>query len=64
MKLLDIRKQRKLTQEQLAEKSGVTQETISAIELGKIKNPSYKIVISLAKALRVPALAIDLEESK
>ena len=59
MQLREIRKYRNLTQEQLAEKSGVKQETISALELGKIKNPSYRIVVGLAKALKVPPFNLE-----
>lgn len=39
-----------LSQEQLAEKVGVTRQTISLIESGKY-NPSLKLCIAICKAL-------------
>jgi DNA-binding XRE family transcriptional regulator len=51
--LEQIRKQRELTQEQLAEKSGVDQTTISRLERGDIKRPRWEVVANLAKALGV-----------
>ncbi len=54
MNLKDIRNQKNLTQEKLAEKSGVDQSTISAIETRRMKSPSWEIVARLAKALEVP----------
>lgn len=46
------RKKLKMNQEQLAAKAGITQATISAIELNK-NEPSYKTVAKIAKALDV-----------
>jgi transcriptional regulator with XRE-family HTH domain len=54
MNLKEARKQKGLTQEQLEIASGVDQPTISSIEIGRIKNPSWQIVAKLAKALDVP----------
>ena len=43
-----------MTQLGLASKSGIAQGYISALEAGEKKNPSIKILRSLAKALGVP----------
>jgi transcriptional regulator with XRE-family HTH domain len=51
--LVKIRKKKKLTQCQLAEKSGVSYNTIIKMERGGIKNPKIGTVIKLAKALSV-----------
>lgn len=52
-KLLEVRAAKRLTQEQLEQMSGVNQTTISAIETGKNRNPSWETVAKLAKALAV-----------
>ncbi|WP_439402442.1 helix-turn-helix domain-containing protein [Bradyrhizobium sp. DASA03068] len=55
----DARHRRKLTQKQLAEKLGTTQEWISQFETGRLKNPS------LGTALKAFAtLGIDLNVDK
>lgn len=36
----------------LAEKTGVSQKTISALEVGRIKNMTYQTALKLAKALK------------
>ncbi len=48
-----MRKQRNLTQEVLAELSGVDQVTISYIEIGKVRNPHWETVSKIARALGV-----------
>jgi len=53
MSLKEIRKQKNLTQDELQAASGVDQTTISGIECGRIKSPSWEIVARLAKALDV-----------
>jgi transcriptional regulator with XRE-family HTH domain len=53
MNLKSIRDKKKLTQEQLAELSGVDQSTISALETERMKSPSWQIVAKLANALGV-----------
>jgi len=53
MTLKDARIERGYTQERLAEMSGVDQTTISAIEVGKNRNPSWETVVRLARALMV-----------
>lgn len=51
MNLKTVRTKRGITQEQLAELSGVDQSTICAIETMRMKRPSWVIVSKLAKAL-------------
>jgi len=48
-----LRKARDLTQAELAEKSGVTQATISDLESGKQHMAQFATLRQLAKALRV-----------
>jgi transcriptional regulator with XRE-family HTH domain len=53
-RLRKIRKEeRKLTQKQLEDLSGIPQNTISRIELGVIQEISSGTLIQLARALRV-----------
>lgn len=47
----EIREERKMTQEQLEEKSGISRQTISAIENNRVKNVSAGTLIALATAL-------------
>lgn len=47
----EIREERKMTQEQLEEKSGISRQTISAIENNRVKNVSAGTLIALANAL-------------
>lgn len=42
-----------LTQEQLEDKSGISQAAISKLESGDSLRPSFETVMALAKALRV-----------
>jgi transcriptional regulator with XRE-family HTH domain len=53
MNLRTARKLKGMTQEQLASQSGVDQTTISAIECGKSRNPSWETVSRIASALGV-----------
>ncbi len=48
--MAEARKDRGITQEQLAEKCGVTRQTIIAIEKGNY-NPSLELAFGLTKAL-------------
>jgi len=52
-KLAEFRRKRKLTQRELAKKSGVSYNTIIKIERGAIPNPKIETVIKLAKTLRI-----------
>ena len=47
-----LRKKSKLTQEQLADKAGVTSKYIQYIEMAK-RYPSFKLLYRIAKALGV-----------
>ena len=51
-KLKHIRQERKLTQEQLAERAGLTREYIARLETGRY-DPTLSTIEKLAKALRV-----------
>lgn len=61
-KLKEYREKRKLTQEELAEKSTVSRNTISALENGTNTNVTYDTMIKLAKALNKTVTAIFFEE--
>lgn len=52
-KIKKLRKDKGLTQEQLAIHANVSYTTLTKVENGAIKNPSFEIVASLAKALEV-----------
>lgn len=53
MNLRTARRLKGITQKELEAMSGIDQTTISAIECGKNKNPSWTIVFRIAKALGV-----------
>ena len=53
MKLKDMRKEKRLTQCQLAEYVGVSQAYICALESGRRTNPSLDIIKKIAAALGV-----------
>lgn len=59
MNLQEIRIKRKLTQEEVAEKSGLSKDYISMIERGK-RNPSDKIKSILADIYQVSIVEIFL----
>lgn len=50
-RIKEIREKKGMTQEELAEKSGVSRVTISGLESGKEKNASSKTLLKLASAL-------------
>jgi transcriptional regulator with XRE-family HTH domain len=52
MRLKQIREQRGLTQEQLAEKAGVSRAYLARLEIGR-HDPPLSTVEKLAKALKV-----------
>jgi transcriptional regulator with XRE-family HTH domain len=49
-----LRRQRDLTQDQLARRAGLDQGHVSQIESGKRANPSALVIKKLARALGVP----------
>lgn len=51
-RLTELRKERKMTQEKLAELSRLTRVYISGIEQGK-RNVSLEVIAQLAKALEI-----------
>ena len=51
--LKKLRKQRKLSQEELAKKAGVTYSTLIKLESGVNKNPTIKTIQQIAAALEV-----------
>lgn len=55
MNLRTARRLKDITQAQLAEIAGVDQTTISDIERGKNRNPSWETVARIARALGVEA---------
>ena len=59
--LVRARKMRHLSQQQLAMRSGVSQQAISKLETGK-SSPSEYTIRQLAAALRVPMAALLEEE--
>lgn len=61
--LKKIRKAKKISQDQLAARSGISQSGISAIEKGK-RIPTIETIEMLAKGLRVPVSDLILEETK
>jgi transcriptional regulator with XRE-family HTH domain len=64
--LREARLERGLTQEQLAAKTGIRQSAISRLELGRIADPGFSIVLRLAQALdlRCEELVFDLQEEQ
>jgi len=56
-RLLAIRHERKLTQEQFAEHVGISVDFLSLIERG-INAPSFETIEQMAKSLRVPVKAL------
>ena len=63
-RLRDIRTQKELTQEALAQEVGVTRQTIIAVEKEKYV-PSVKLALELARALNTPIdLVFWLEKSQ
>jgi transcriptional regulator with XRE-family HTH domain len=50
-KIIDYRQKHGITQEQFADKGGLTRVAISAIESGRIENPQMETLIGIAKAM-------------
>jgi transcriptional regulator with XRE-family HTH domain len=58
-RLRQLRAAAGLTQEQLAERAGLSVAAIGDLERGRVQRPQAKTVRALAKALRVPAYELD-----
>ena len=52
-KLKEFRKEKKMTQEKLARKTGVTRQTINAIEKGRY-DPSLSLAFKFSRLFKVP----------
>lgn len=52
-KIKKLRKQQGLSQDKLARKAGIPYTTLTKIEIGVIKNPSFKAVSKIAHAFNV-----------
>ena len=52
-KIKEVREARKMTQEELADKSGASRGTISALENGSIRTTTTKTLVRLSRALGV-----------
>lgn len=50
-KIKEVRESKKMTQEELSEKSGISRGTISALENGSMRNTTSKTLLKLAQAL-------------
>lgn len=57
--LREWRKSKGLTQEGLADKSGVDQSTISNLEIGRASQPTFTTACKLARALRIRPEALS-----
>ena len=63
IRLREVREAIGMTQETLAEKSGVSRQTISALETGKAKSVMSSTMLSLAGALGTTVDAIFFTEA-
>ena len=61
-KIKDIRISKDMTQEELAEKSGVSRSTIHGLEVGKITNTQTDTLRMIADALEVHMDVLFLDE--
>lgn len=50
-RIKEVRESKNMTQEELADKSGVSRGTISALENGSMRNTTSKTLLKLAQAL-------------
>lgn len=58
-----MRKERKMTQEQLAEKSGVSRQTINAIENNELHDVRFSTLSKIADALETTVQNLFFTES-
>ena len=61
-KIAEMRKQRGITQDELAQKSGVSRAIVSGLESGRIKVTTTQTLFKLAKALGCKVSDIFFEE--
>lgn len=61
-KIKEKRKEKKMTQEELATKSGVSRATISGLENGTVRATSSKTLVKLARALDTTVDQIFFQE--
>lgn len=52
------------SQMDLAKETGLSKEYISALERGKVKNPTLEVMKKLSKALDVPVTELFFSEDK
>ncbi len=48
-----IREQSEITQRELSKMSGVSYSTLTKLETGIIKNPSFQVIFKISKALEI-----------
>jgi len=48
-----IREQNEITQHELSKMSGVSYSTLTKLETGVIKNPSFQVIFKISKALEI-----------
>lgn len=60
-RIKEVRKEKNITQEQLAKKSGVSRAIISGLESGRTTVTSTKTIMKIAKALGCEVSYIFLE---
>ena len=61
-KIREKRKEKKMTQEELSAKSGVSRATISGLENGTVRATSSKTLLKLARALDTTVDQIFFQE--
>lgn len=61
-KVKELREERDMTQEELAEKSGVSRTIISGLENGTARATTTKTLLKLAKALSVTVDCLFFDE--
>ena len=62
-RIKEVREARKMTQEELSDKSGVSRGTISALENGTVRATTTKTLVKIAQALDVSVDRIFFTES-
>lgn len=58
-KLIEIRKQKNITQKELQEKTGMIQQAISRLEINKDITPTLKSLIKYAEALNCKLIPVE-----